>query len=90
MHNLLQQQKLITPSQRCCMFEDTSLGLGMTYLHILTMKVTRLYAQVYKVTSLDFNTITLHCAARQLLLTLGSVKQKKLKYKLMEIVHQSF
>ena len=24
-----------TPSQSSCMFEDTSLGIGMTYLHIL-------------------------------------------------------
>ena len=36
------------------MFEDTSLDMGMTDLHISTMNVTRLHARVYKVTSLDF------------------------------------
>mgnify|MGYP003691815931 CR=1 FL=1 len=33
---------------------DTSLGLGMTYLHVSTMKVTRLHARVNTGTSLEF------------------------------------
>ena len=40
-----------------CIFEDTRLGMGGTYLlhvHVSTMRVTTLHAQVYKVTSLDF------------------------------------
>ena len=41
-------------SKRSCKCEDTSLRMGMTYLHVSTMKVTRLQAQVYKVTSLGF------------------------------------
>ena len=43
-----------TMSKRSCMFEDTRLDVGMAYLHVSTMKVTRLHARVYKVTSLDF------------------------------------
>ena len=42
------------------MFEDTSLDMGMTDLHVSTMNVTRLHARVYKVTFGFLNTITLH------------------------------
>lgn len=36
------------------MYEDTHLRIEMTYLHGLTMKVTKLHARFYKVTRLDF------------------------------------
>ena len=36
------------------MFEDTSLGVGMTDLHILSMRVTRLHARVLKLQVFEF------------------------------------
>ena len=43
-----------TPSQCIYLFKDTRLDMGLTCLHILTLKVTQLHACDYKVTILDF------------------------------------
>ena len=41
-------------SKRSCMFEDTRLDVGMAYLHVSTMKVTRLHARVVWIFEHDY------------------------------------
>ena len=51
-----------TSSQRSCIFEDTRLGMGMTYVYVYTLKFACSGLQSYKFEFL--NMITLHTCGR--------------------------